>query len=141
MYNKLNLQYIISYLGMMPYILLLLDKYIFFNIEKEIILNFILYYTLLITVFIGSINWNLQKRIQNHLVIYGFLPSVFAVLIIILNLYNYSISKIFLLLNIFLIIQLIFDYFLIYNQSINRNIFYFLRLPLTILVSLTLMII
>ena len=56
-----NLQYIISYFGLIPYIYLLIDKYLFLNIEEEILYNFILYYTLIISVFIGSIIWNFQK--------------------------------------------------------------------------------
>ena len=87
MFYKLNLQYIISYLGLIPYFLILLDKYLFLQIEEEIVVNFIIYYTLIIIVFIGSINWNLEKNIPNHLIFYGFLPSFFAVIIIILNLY------------------------------------------------------
>ena len=47
-----NLQYIISYFGLIPYIYLLIDKYLFLNIEEEILYNFILYYTLIISVFI-----------------------------------------------------------------------------------------
>ena len=138
---KINLQYIISFFGIIPYIFVLFDKYLFFQIEKEIILNFILYYTLIICVFIGSINWNLQKRIHNYLVIYGILPSLYAVIIIILNLYNFSITTLLLLVNIFMIAQLLLDYLLIYHHSTNRNIFYFLRLPLTIVIILTLMIV
>ena len=141
MSNKINLQYIISFFGIIPYIFVLLDKYLFFQIEKEIILNFILHYTLIICVFIGSINWNLQKRIHNYLVIYGFLPSLYAVIIIILNLYNFSINNLLLLINIFMTAQLLLDYLLIYNHSTNRNVFYFLRLPLTFIIILTLMII
>jgi len=140
MYNKINLQYIFSYLGIIPYFIVLIDKYLIFKIEAEISLNFILYYTLIICVFIGSQNWNLQKRIPNLLIIYGFLPSLYAVLIIILNLYKFNHSILFLLLNIFLLVQLFFDYFLIFKNSIVKNTFYFLRLPLTLLISMILFI-
>ena len=136
---KINLQYIISFFGIIPYIFVLFDKYLFFQIEKEIILNFILYYTLIICVFIGSINWNLQKRIHNYLVIYGFLPSLYAVIIIILNLYSYDINILFFLLILFLVMQLFFDYFLIFKNSINNQPFFSLRMPLTIFITLTLM--
>ena len=137
---KINLQYIISFFGIIPYIFVLFDKYLFFQIEKEIILNFILYYTLIICVFIGSINSDLQKKIQNHLIVYGFLPSIFSVIIIILNLYGYNTKVLIVILIIFLVIQLIFDYFLIFSNFINKNAFYFLRLPLTLLISLSLII-
>ena len=90
MFYKINLQYCISYLGIMPYCFILIDRYIFFEIEKEISTNFILYYTLIISVFIGSINWNLLKKISNTLIVYGFLPSFFSIIIIILNLYSFN---------------------------------------------------
>ena len=138
MFYKTNLQYIISYLGLIPYSLIFLGKY-FFYIEEEIIFDFIVYYTLTIIVFIGSEKWNLQKKIPNHLIIYGFLPSLFAIFIIILNLYSYDISKLFLYLAIFLMTQLIFDYILIYAKSANKDAFYYLRLPLTLIITLFLL--
>ena len=135
------MQYIISYLGLIPYIYLLIDKYIFLRIEEEILLNFILYYTLIISIFIGSINWNLQKKIPNHLIIYGFIPTVYSLILIILNLYSYNIKILFLLSIILLIAQLFFDFILIFANLRNKKVFYFLRLPLTILIGIILMII
>ena len=136
-----NLQYIISYFGLIPYIYLLIDKYLFLNIEEEILYNFILYYTLIISVFIGSINWNLQSKVPNHLIIYGFIPTVYSLILIILNLYSYNIKILFLLSIILLISQLFFDFILIFANLKNKKVFYFLRLPLTILISVILMII
>ena len=135
-----NLQYIISYFGLIPYIYLLIDKYLFLNIEEEILYNFILYYTLIISVFIGSINWNLQSKVPNHLIIYGFIPTVYSLILIILNLYSYNIKILFLLSIILLISQLFFDFILIFANLENKKVFYFLRLPLTILISLILII-
>ena len=134
------MQYIISYLGLIPYIYLLIDKYIFLRIEEEILLNFILYYTLIISIFIGSINWNLQKKVPNHLIIYGFIPTVYSLFLIILNLYSYNIKILFLLSIILLILQLFFDFILIFANLKNKKVFYFLRLPLTIFISLNLII-
>ena len=135
-----NLQYIISYFGLIPYIYLLIDKYLFLNIEEEILYNFILYYTLIISIFIGSINWNLQSKVPNHLIIYGFIPTVYSLILIILNLYSYNIRILFLLSIILLISQLFFDFILIFANLKNKKVFYFLRLPLTILISLILII-
>ena len=135
------MQYIISYLGLIPYIYLLIDKYIFLRIEEEILLNFILYYTLIISIFIGSINWDLQKKIPNHLIIYGFIPTVYSLILIILNLYSYNIKILFLLSVILLIAQLFFDFVLIFANVRNKKVFYYLRLPLTVLISLILIII
>ena len=132
MLKKINLQYLISYFGIFPYILILLDKYLFFKIKEEIIINFLIYYTLIILVFIGSANWNLQNKISNHIIIYGFIPSLFALIIIILNLYNYGHLYILASIILFLFLQLFFDYILIYSNKFNRSPFYFLRLPLTL---------
>ena len=142
MYSKINLQYVISYFGLIPYFfILLINKDIISFTEKEIVSDFIIYYTLIISVFIGSMNWNLQQKIPAHLVIYGFLPSIFAVIIIILNLLNYSNSILYLSLMTVLIAQLIFDYIIIYANDTNKQAFYYLRLPLTILIILFLFVI
>ena len=139
MYSKINLQYVISYFGLIQYFfIILINKDIISFTEKEIVSDFIIYYTLIISVFIGSMNWNLQQKIPAHLVIYGFLPSIFAVIIIILNLLNYSNSILYLSLMTVLIAQLIFDYIIIFKNKKNNNVFYFLRLPLTTLIVLTL---
>ena len=137
MFNKINLQFLISYTGIIPYVLLLLDKYIFFKLNEEFIANFIIYYSIIIIVFIGAINWDFHKNISNFKIICGFFPSVFAVFVIILNLFNYETAIIFLLIKIFLILQLFFDYFFIFNKN-NKNVLYFLRMPLTILICLSL---
>ena len=85
MHTKLNFQYLFSYLGLIPFFIIIIDKYFFFQIKQEIIIDFIIYYTVLIFVFIGSTNWNFENNVKNYFVIYGFLPSLFGVIIIILN--------------------------------------------------------
>ena len=65
-------------------------------------------------------SWNIEKNIRNSLVIYGFLPSVCAFIIIILNLHSYNISKLFLLLIIILMAQLFLDHLLIFKNSKNN---------------------
>ena len=141
MLQKLNYQYFFSYLGLTPYIVVLIDKYFFFQINEEIILDFLIYYTILILVFIGSINWNLLLQVKNIIVIYGFLPSLLATIIIILNLFDFE--KIYLIqLNILILfLQLIFDYYLIYKHRKKHNAFYYLRLPLTCIINLILILI
>ena len=139
MFNKINLQYLISYFGIFPYLILLIDKYIFFQIEEKIFLNFILYYTLIIAVFIGSMNWDLLKIVPNYKIIHGFFPSFFALVLIILNLYEFfNIKILILLIIIFILLQLFLDFILIYKNLKNKNSFYYLRLPLTIFISLAL---
>ena len=134
--KKINFQFLISYFGLIPYVLTFLDKYYFSIVEEEDLLNFITYYTLIIIVFIGSINWNLKIDLPTHIVIYGFLPSLFAVIIIILSLLDTNILIIFILLILLLLTQLFFDYILLFANETNKQVFYYLRLPLTILIIL-----
>ena len=136
MYKKINFQFLLSYFGLIPYVLTFLDKYYFLIIDEEDLLNFITYYTLIIIVFIGSINWNLKNNPPTHIVIYGFLPSLFAVTIIILNLLNINILIIFILIILLLLTQLFFDYIILFANETNKKVFYFLRLPLTILIMI-----
>ena len=64
MSKKINFQFLISYLGLIPYVLTFLDKYYFLIVAEEHLLSFITYYSLIIIVFIGSINWNLKNRVR-----------------------------------------------------------------------------
>ena len=134
MFKKINFQFLISYLGLIPYVLTFLDKYYFLIIEEEDLLNFITYYTLIIIVFIGSINWNLKNNPPTHIIIYGFLPSLFAVIIIILSLLDTNILIIFILLILLLLTQLFFDYIILFANESNKQAFNYLRLPLTVLI-------
>ena len=141
MYKKINFQFLISYFGLIPYVLIFLDKYYFLIVEEEDLLNFVTYYSLIIIVFIGSINWNLKNNPPTHIVIYGFLPSLFAVIIIILSLLNINILIIFILIILLLLTQLFFDYIILFANETNKQAFYYLRLPLTILIILFLFLI
>ena len=141
MLKKINIQFLISYFGLIPYVLTFLDKYYFLIVEEEDLLNFITYYTLIIIVFIGSINWNFKINPPTYIVIYGFLPSLFAVLIIILSLLNIDILIIFILIILLLLTQLFFDYIILFANETNKKVFYFLRLPLTALITIFLFLI
>ena len=141
MSKKINFQFLISYLGLIPYVLTFLDKYYFLIVEEEYLLSFITYYSLIIIVFIGSINWNLKNNPPTHIVIYGFLPSLFAVMIIILSLLNINILIIFILITLLLLTQLFFDYIILFANETNKYAFYYLRLPLTVLIIIFLFLI
>ena len=141
MSKKINFQFLISYLGLIPYVLTFLDKYYFLIIEEEDLINFVTYYSLIIIVFIGSINWNLKNNPPTHIIIYGFLPSLFAVIIIILSLLNINFLIIFILIILLLLTQLFFDYIILFANEINKQAFYYLRLPLTVLITIFLFLI
>ena len=141
MFSKLNFQYLISYLGLIPFILIIFNKYFIFQVNEEKSQDFAIYYTIIIFVFVGAINWNLKERINNLTVIYGFIPSFLSVIIIILNLLNYSISVIFSILILLIYFQLVLDYFFVYINQTDKKPFYLLRLPLSILISSSLLLI
>ena len=141
MFKKINIQFLISYFGLIPYAVVFLDKYYFLKIKEEILFNFITYYSLIIIVFIGSINWNLKDNPPTYIVVYGFLPSLFSVIIIMLNLYSINILIIFILIILLLLTQLFFDYVIIFSNELNKSAFYFLRLPLTILIAIFMLLI
>ena len=138
MFQKINFQYIFSYLGLIPFIIILINKYYFFIVDDEFSVNFTIYYTIVISVFIGSANWNLNENINTKIVIYGFIPSIFAVGIIILNLINFNSQYLIIFLILILFLQLIFDFYLIYSKLLIKTSFYYLRLPLTIFIEVVL---
>ena len=137
MFKKINLQFIFSYLGLLPFLIILLDNFFFKILEPNIVKDFLIFYSIIIFVFIGAVNWNLKTNIPLIIVFFGFIPSFAAVLIIIMFLNSYEVIN---YLIILFIIQLIGDGF-IYKEKNNRFVFFKLRIPLTLTVLLSLIII
>ena len=132
MFKKINLQFLLSYLGLFPFLIILLDKFFFKFLDYNIVNDFSIFYSIIIFVFIGAINWNLKKNISILTVLTGFMPSLASVLIIIMFLYSYEVIN---YLIILFIIQLFLDYF-IYIEKNSRVVFYQLRMPLTLIILL-----
>tara|TARA_Y100000385_G_scaffold81231_1_gene82965 strand:+ start:247 stop:666 length:420 start_codon:yes stop_codon:yes gene_type:complete len=137
MLKKINFQFLLSYLGLLPFLVILFDKFFFKLLDYNIVNDFSIFYSIIIFVFIGAINWNLKKNISILIVLLGFIPSLVSVLIILMFLYSYEVIN---YLIILFIIQLIFDNF-IYIEKNSRIIFYQLRIPLTFIVILYLILI
>ena len=138
MYKKINLQFLISYLGFLPYLIVIIDKFFLQQIDTKILESFSVYYSIIILVFIGSINWNLEEKVSKKKVLYGFLPSFVSVFIIIIYLYDFNV---FILLISYLLIQLFLDYFIIYKKGNHKKVYNLVRLPLTTIIVLSLLII
>ena len=134
MFPKVNIQYFLSYCGLFPFLYIILDKYFLFLINEEIFKHIILNYILIITAFIGAINWKLDEKINNFRIIHGFAPSLFALIIIILNEFSFNFYNLISAALFFLFFQLISDYFIVYEKNSNKKPFIFLRLPLTLLI-------
>ena len=137
MFKKINFQFVLSYLGLFPFLVILLDDSFFKILDSNIVKDFFILYSLIIFVFIGAVNWNLKKNISFIIVFIGFMPSLASVSIIVMFLYSYEVIN---YLIILFIIQLILDNF-IYREKNDRHIFYKLRTPLTIIILVCLMLI
>ena len=137
MFKKINFQFVLSYLGLFPFLVILLDYFFFKILDSKIVKDFFILYSLIIFVFIGAVNWNLKKNISLIVLFIGFMPSFVSVLMIIMFLYSYEVIN---YLIILFIIQLILDNF-IYKEKNYRPIFYKLRLPLTITILVCLILI
>tara|TARA_Y100001970_G_scaffold139134_1_gene171142 strand:- start:11734 stop:12147 length:414 start_codon:yes stop_codon:yes gene_type:complete len=137
MIKNINLQFLISYLGLFPFLIALADKFFFKYLSTSIVDDFIIIYSLIIFVFIGAINWDLKKIIPIKLVLFGFLPSLIAVILLFMHLMLYEVH---LIVITFIILQLLIDNF-IYKKKFEREVYLKLRLPLTILIVLNLVII
>ena len=137
MFKKINFQFVLSYLGLFPFLFILFDYFFFKILDSNIVKDFFILYSLIIFVFIGAVNWNLKKNISLIILFIGFMPSFASVLIIIMFLYSYEVIN---YLIILFIIQLILDNF-IYKEKNYRSIFYKLRLPLTITIIICLILI
>ena len=137
MFNRINFQFLISYLGVVPFLIILFDKFFLFQLESNITKDFIIFYSLIIFVFIGALHWDFKNKLSPKLILLGFIPSLLTVFIILLFLYSYEVLF---LIVIFYLIQLIADKF-IYKEKTERMAYYKIRVPLTLLIVLSLLLI
>ncbi len=137
MIKNINLQFLISYLGLSPFLIAFADKFFFHYFDTSIVYDFIIIYSLIIFVFIGAINWDLKKRMPVKLVIIGFLPSLIAVILLYMHLMLYEVG---LIVITFIILQFLVDNYF-YKEASEREVYFKLRLPLTICIVLSLAII
>ena len=138
MFKYFNLQHLISYFGIFPYLFIIIDRFFLHYMDNNTQTNFIIFYSIIVFVFIGSTNWDLTKKISIIRALYGFLPSFFSVFFILLYLYDYNIVT---LLIISFFLQLIIDYYLVYDLQVNKIIFFLLRVPLSALIMISLIVI
>ena len=134
MFKKINLQFVLSYLGLFPFLIILLNNFFFNILNINIVKDFSIFYSIIIFVFIGAINWNLKKNVPIIIVLIGFMPSLFSVLILIMFLNSYEVINYLIFL---FIIQLTVDSF-IYREKNNRFVFFQLRVPLTLTIIISL---
>lgn len=137
MFKKINLQLVISYLGLLPFLIIIIDNFFFKFFDSNIVNKFSIFYSIIIFVFIGAMNWNLKKNLPFFLILLGFFPSILSVFIVILFLYSQTVIHYIIIL---FIIQLVLDNFN-YKEQNDRLIYFILRVPLTFFIILFLIII
>lgn len=137
MTNRINLQLLLSYLGLLPFLFIILDKFFFNLFNPYLLVDFSIFYSIIIFVFIGALNWNLAENISFKKIIIGFYPSLFSVFIIILYLLSYDV--LFFIMILFLC-QLILDK-LLYKKQVEKHIYKVLRVPLTLFIIISLILI
>lgn len=126
------LQFTISYLGLLPYTFFLSDLYIFKLIDPNIIINMIIFNTIIIYTFIGAIHWQwLKKNGSTIYTIHGFIPSLVSFFITIMTLLEFQKEYLLICLIIFLLIQLALDFLCYLNEKLDNKVIYFLRIPIT----------
>ena len=85
----MNLKYIVSYLGLVPFLYLILDGYFIEILDITFILDVSIFMACIIFTFIGAYNWDFKNN-NFILELYGFLPSLFSMIIIILTLLDFD---------------------------------------------------
>tara|TARA_B100001057_G_C22424085_1_gene784742 strand:+ start:85 stop:504 length:420 start_codon:yes stop_codon:yes gene_type:complete len=126
----MNIKYIVSYLGLIPFFFLVIDGYFLGMLDIRFIITFSIVMACIIFTFIGAYNWDFEKD-NAYLELYGFLPSLLSMIILLLNIFNYNqVSLIFLLIT-FLVIQLTVDFYRSLKYTFPMQYFLKLRLPVT----------
>ena len=133
--TKFNFQVFISYLGIFPFFLVLIDVLIFNLFNKNVLKDFIFFYTLLIFVFIGAIRWDLVKILNIRQIIFGFLPSLFSTFLILFYLINHNTRLLFIMLIFLLNIQLFGDFLSYKSNRLEKFFFFQTRLPITVIIT------
>ena len=107
----MNIKYIVSYLGLIPFIFLSIDGYFIALLEVQLIQNLAIIMSCIIFTFIGAYNWNFKVDF-NLLEFYGFIPSLLSIIILTVNIFDSSKYYLFNAMTLFLFIQLLIDIFL-----------------------------
>ena len=126
----MNVKYFVSYLGLLPFLCLIIDGYYLEILDVNFIWDLSLLMSCIIFTFIGAYNWNFVID-RPWLEFYGFMPSLISMVILTLSLLG--ISKIILLMVVivFLVAQLFFDLILSLKDIFPMRYFMTLRIPVT----------
>ncbi|MCH1416494.1 MAG: hypothetical protein L7V30_03165 [Gammaproteobacteria bacterium] len=136
----MNIKYLVSYLGLVPFIYLNIDAYYLDLLDINFIQNLAILMCCIIFTFIGAYNWDFRVEF-NLLEFYGFVPSLLSMIILTMNILD--ISKYYLIsaMILFLLTQLLIDIFLSLRDIFPLKYPITLRVPITLILSTNLFLI
>ena len=126
----MNVKYLVSYLGLLPFLCLIIDGYYLEILDVNFIWDLSLLMSCIIFTFIGAYNWNFVID-RPWLEFYGFMPSLISMVILTLSLLGVSKVILLMIVIVFLITQLFFDLILSLKNIFPMRYFMTLRIPVT----------
>ena len=135
--NNIKLQSYIAYIGIIPALTVILDLHFIGTLNEEIIRDFMVYYTIIIFTFIGAMIWDINVNGSILITLYGTIPSLISFVLIVMNLIGFNYITIVQILIASLLLQLFFDSFVYLKSNVAglRDFYYFVRFPVTLILS------
>ena len=135
--NNIKLQSYIAYIGIIPALTVILDLHFIGTLNEEIIRDFMIYYTIIIFTFIGAMIWDINVKGSILITLYGTIPSLISFVLIVMNLIGFNYITIVQILIASLLLQLFFDSFVYLKSNVAglRDFYYFVRFPVTLILS------
>ena len=135
--NNIKLQSYIAYIGIIPALTVILDLHFIGTLNEEIIRDFMIYYTIIIFTFIGAMIWDINVNGSMLITLYGTIPSLISFVLIVMNLIGFNYITIVQILIASLLLQLFFDSFVYLKSNVVglRDFYYFVRFPVTLILS------
>ena len=135
--NNIKLQSYIAYIGIIPALTVIFDLHFIGTLNEEIIRNFMIYYTIIIFTFIGAMIWDININGSILITLYGTIPSLISFILIVMNLIGFNYIIIVQILIASLLLQLFFDSFVYLKSNVVglRDFYYFVRFPVTLILS------
>ena len=135
--NNIKLQSYIAYIGLIPALTVIFDLHFIGTLNEEIIRNFMIYYTIIIFTFIGAMLWDINLNGSILITLYGTIPSLISFVLIVMNLIGFNYITIIQILITSLLLQLFFDSFVYLKSNVAglRDFYYFVRFPVTLILS------
>ena len=135
--NNIKLQSYIAYIGLIPALTVIFDLHFIGTLNEEIIRNFMIYYTIIIFTFIGAMIWDINVNGSMLITLYGTIPSLISFVLIVMNLIGFNYITIIQILITSILLQLFFDSFVYLKSNVVglRDFYYFVRFPVTLILS------